>query len=127
MAASMKTTDTDSTLEVVRGYHGGWTSGRFDEAVRSLACDLAVEVPVNEYPTKESFARALMSFGALVKRVTLLGEFAEDRKSTRLNSSHSQISYAVFCLKKKTAHHNYQELDAGALANSRGLDFGASA
>src|SRR2546430_9761487 len=31
-----------------------------------------------------------------------------DRKSTRLNSSHSQISYAVFCLKKKntlTAHH----------------------
>src|SRR2546430_9323629 len=27
-----------------------------------------------------------------------------DRKSTRLNSSHSQISYAVFCLKKKTIH-----------------------
>src|SRR5688572_32664620 len=26
----------------------------------------------------------------------------KDRKSTRLNSSHSQISYAVFCLKKKT-------------------------
>src|SRR5688572_31539673 len=26
----------------------------------------------------------------------------QDRKSTRLNSSHSQISYAVFCLKKKT-------------------------
>src|SRR2546430_9893591 len=26
---------------------------------------------------------------------------SEDRKSTRLNSSHSQISYAVFCLKKK--------------------------
>src|SRR2546430_12068943 len=32
-----------------------------------------------------------------------------DRKSTRLNSSHSQISYAVFCLKKKKqerAHHH---------------------
>src|SRR5688572_31704286 len=28
----------------------------------------------------------------------------EDRKSTRLNSSHSQISYAVFCLKKKKQH-----------------------
>src|SRR5205085_10983367 len=27
--------------------------------------------------------------------------FCRDRKSTRLNSSHSQISYAVFCLKKK--------------------------
>src|SRR5688572_31720381 len=33
----------------------------------------------------------------------------QDRKSTRLNSSHSQISYAVFCLKKKTKtskHHS---------------------
>src|SRR2546430_9643032 len=29
---------------------------------------------------------------------------ALDRKSTRLNSSHSQISYAVFCLKKKKKH-----------------------
>src|SRR2546430_12149154 len=28
-----------------------------------------------------------------------------DRKSTRLNSSHSQISYAVFCLKKKNTAH----------------------
>src|SRR5205085_9413234 len=31
-----------------------------------------------------------------------LAHAAGDRKSTRLNSSHSQISYAVFCLKKKT-------------------------
>src|SRR2546430_12223161 len=30
-----------------------------------------------------------------------LRAFEKDRKSTRLNSSHSQISYAVFCLKKK--------------------------
>src|SRR2546430_10601394 len=30
-----------------------------------------------------------------------LGNDTQDRKSTRLNSSHSQISYAVFCLKKK--------------------------
>src|SRR2546427_2890110 len=29
------------------------------------------------------------------------GDYSSDRKSTRLNSSHSQISYAVFCLKKK--------------------------
>src|SRR2546430_6007590 len=31
--------------------------------------------------------------------------FDRDRKSTRLNSSHSQISYAVFCLKKKKRKH----------------------
>src|SRR5256885_10684684 len=35
---------------------------------------------------------------------------AKDRKSTRLNSSHLVISYAVFCLKKKTTQqpHSYQ-------------------
>src|SRR2546430_8748273 len=43
-----------------------------------------------------------------------------DRKSTRLNSSHSQISYAVFCLKKKKKEHyeaevlQYRENDASA-------------
>src|SRR2546430_12084137 len=33
----------------------------------------------------------------------------EDRKSTRLNSSHSQISYAVFCLKKKKQEPQHTE------------------
>src|SRR5256886_9105383 len=32
--------------------------------------------------------------------------YVGDRKSTRLNSSHSQISYAVFCLKKKKLYHH---------------------
>src|SRR2546427_9259586 len=34
-----------------------------------------------------------------------------DRKSTRLNSSHSQISYAVFCLKKKKKKKNISQSD----------------
>src|SRR2546430_16851953 len=34
-------------------------------------------------------------------------DLAPDRKSTRLNSSHSQISYAVFCLKKKKTTTSY--------------------
>src|SRR5436853_5709129 len=38
---------------------------------------------------------------AILESVHLLGN--EDRKSTRLNSSHLGISYAVFCLKKKTS------------------------
>src|SRR5688572_31710843 len=38
----------------------------------------------------------------------------EDRKSTRLNSSHSQISYAVFCLKKKKK----KSVDKPALQNN---------
>src|SRR3712207_8632715 len=32
---------------------------------------------------------------------------AQDRKSTRLNSSHANISYAVFCLKKKKIHNEF--------------------
>src|SRR2546430_10122324 len=35
-------------------------------------------------------------------------EREQDRKSTRLNSSHSQISYAVFCLKKKKNKQKYK-------------------
>src|SRR3712207_8380996 len=35
---------------------------------------------------------------------------AEDRKSTRLNSSHANISYAVFCLKKKKQYENPQPI-----------------
>src|SRR5690349_22874447 len=38
--------------------------------------------------------------------VRLLLVVVEDRKSTRLNSSHVEISYAVFCLKKKKNHTN---------------------
>src|SRR3712207_8009543 len=43
-------------------------------------------------------------FGPPVNRVARLlsaGHGGQDRKSTRLNSSHANISYAVFCLKKK--------------------------
>src|SRR5688572_31471292 len=36
-----------------------------------------------------------------------------DRKSTRLNSSHSQISYAVFCLKKKKTIQTVQKYETG--------------
>src|SRR5438094_7723113 len=39
------------------------------------------------------------------------GPAARDRKSTRLNSSHRTISYAVFCLKKKKQHAGEKELD----------------
>src|SRR2546427_4465149 len=41
-------------------------------------------------------------------RQGLAGMAYADRKSTRLNSSHSQISYAVFCLKKKTQQNTKQ-------------------
>src|SRR5699024_11361987 len=39
------------------------------------------------------------------RRQRLLSALTRDRKSTRLNSSHVSISYAVFCLKKKKKYH----------------------
>src|SRR2546430_3331676 len=46
-------------------------------------------------------AAACAPRGADVGALEIQPRAAADRKSTRLNSSHSQISYAVFCLKKK--------------------------
>src|SRR2546429_3582034 len=52
-------------------------------------------------------AMAAYRFREVTQHVTLLplaGLGDRDRKSTRLNSSHGYISYAVFCLKKKKNH-----------------------
>src|SRR2546430_7083933 len=79
----------------------------------------ALDVPIYLHPTLphpqavkayfegyEELARAGWGFAVDTSchflRIVFAGVF-EDRKSTRLNSSHSQISYAVFCLKKKKA------------------------
>src|SRR5688572_32334159 len=51
---------------------------------------------------EEELGKALESVsGSDVRELVELSGPDTDRKSTRLNSSHSQISYAVFCLKKK--------------------------
>src|SRR5947209_12307408 len=63
---------------------------------RSCAVDLSPDMAV----------LAARRFRTEVEDRTLLVASAEDRKSTRLNSSHANISYAVFCLKKKKKHNN---------------------
>src|SRR5699024_12181289 len=57
------------------------------------------------YPTDEELIADIAKAYQKVIR-----DFYEDRKSTRLNSSHVSISYAVFCLKKKT-------MDAGSTSS----------
>src|SRR5690349_22002836 len=58
---------------------------------------------------------ALNAIGLLpiVGREVLQPGQQEDRKSTRLNSSHVEISYAVFCLKKKTSVQIRRDLNIG--------------
>src|SRR5207245_6777141 len=63
------------------------------------------------YAVSSFITAAFLVFGLILARTTLrlwaersrgqLGARFKDRKSTRLNSSHGSISYAVFCLKKK--------------------------
>src|SRR5438034_7587703 len=70
------------------------------------------------FPTRRSsdllFARArhrkgVPSLTLHVRSIQVLGGAIRDRKSTRLNSSHTVISYAVFCLKKKIIGHRHCE------------------
>src|SRR5256886_14286105 len=68
---------------IFRYYHKANTPGK-----RRAVLSTALIVLVTSYATA---ATAILVFAPTIS----------DRKSTRLNSSHSQISYAVFCLKKK--------------------------
>src|SRR5690348_17915437 len=69
---------------------------------------------IDDRPRAEVVVIAVGGIQIIVKRVgdeVIRGRAARDRKSTRLNSSHPSISYAVFCLKKKkkrTFPHAYQ-------------------
>src|SRR5436309_6665392 len=70
----------------------------------SVALGFAVGMPMGDIVKSfEAGVGGTLGHIALVIGLgTMLGKMmAEDRKSTRLNSSHVKISYAVFCLKKK--------------------------
>src|SRR3712207_8623314 len=61
------------------------------------------ELPESQRAVVDAMLRALQHDQPRLRPLQLLGRDPEskDRKSTRLNSSHANISYAVFCLKKK--------------------------
>jgi SnoaL-like domain/Activator of Hsp90 ATPase homolog 1-like protein len=79
----MKMTSTQA-LSIARAYHDAWTRGDFERATALLADELAVEVPINEYPTKESFAAAVAGFGSMARRVELLSELGEGHQAMLL-------------------------------------------
>src|SRR2546426_6073478 len=72
---------------------GGWLSDRFGGARVTLAAFLGMG------------AFTLLAVAGVQDHSFALF-FGADRKSTRLNSSHLVISYAVFCLKKKKQHYH---------------------
>lgn len=76
-------------LSVVRAYHEAWTAGDYEQAISLLDGRLEVEVPVNAYPTKESFARALTTFGSMVRRVEMLAAMGSGDEAMLLYDLHS--------------------------------------
>src|SRR5690349_23482322 len=61
---------------------------------------------------------ALFPIGAVnMARAINQNRAAEDRKSTRLNSSHVEISYAVFCLKKKKKQKHQQQINKNIITH----------
>lgn len=66
--------NSDDALTVARSYHEAWTGRDFDSAAKLLAADVAVEVPINDYPTAESFAAAVAAFGSMTRSVDVLSE-----------------------------------------------------
>src|SRR2546430_13616697 len=63
------------------------------------ATGTAPAIALEPTPRKPMWLLAVAAFAVII---------LADRKSTRLNSSHSQISYAVFCLKKKQTSRTYR-------------------
>jgi ketosteroid isomerase-like protein len=75
---------TQDTAMIVRAYHQAWTSRDFASATALLAGTLTVEVPVNDYPTTESFAAVLKSFGSMVTKVDVLAAMSEGNEAMLL-------------------------------------------
>jgi hypothetical protein len=71
-------------LSVARRYHQGWSSRNYEQSIDLLAPTLKVEVPINDYPTAESFAQAIRGFGEMVTGVELLSEMGHDNEAMLL-------------------------------------------
>src|SRR3712207_8400160 len=75
---------------------------RYDVAPRFAGLLERFWIPVWSVPPGREAPQHVLQYP--VTLLVVSGDYARDRKSTRLNSSHANISYAVFCLKKKKKH-----------------------
>src|SRR5690606_39381418 len=102
----------DLSKATARGqYAGGWQGGEkvtgfLDEdgmdpqSKTETYAAIKLEIDTRRWAGVPFYVRTGKRLGRRVTEIAVV--FKEDRKSTRLNSSHVKSSYAVFCLKKKT-------------------------
>src|SRR3712207_7189329 len=66
-----------------------------------VAAPVTLHIPMHDDDRRVALRSHSGDFRIALQPVNVIDECCADRKSTRLNSSHANISYAVFCLKKK--------------------------
>src|SRR2546429_782111 len=107
--------------------HGGLSRSTRQQPIQLTTGPMNIGDPVPSRDGKRLFVQGWRPRGELVRYDARSGQFApylsgisamgldlkSDRKSTRLNSSHGYISYAVFCLKKKKKERKTAEYRPG--------------
>src|SRR5258707_5771426 len=98
------------TVWWVKGFYKS-EDDALNEAIRKFEAKTGVKVELSQYAVQDMIPKTVAALDSGTPPdvayadsydVQVAGKWAsEDRKSTRLNSSHANISYAVFCLKKK--------------------------
>src|SRR2546427_6922366 len=119
VSITVKHTESGLTRTVVSGERGAYDVrllpvGAYEITTNMPGFKQVVRTGINLVVEQEAIVDLTLEVGAPAEQITVSEEVPlvntttastsgviTDRKSTRLNSSHSQISYAVFCLKKK--------------------------
>src|SRR5690606_24804491 len=106
-ALARRATEVDPTDAKAQFNLGLYLMRTGDEAAARTALDISWELDSSSPFTKNllDVLDVLDTFRVVPHGPFIFKFAAQDRKSTRLNSSHVKISYAVFCLKKKKQAH----------------------
>src|SRR5699024_11719238 len=101
--ALLQADDLEDAIEIANDTKYGLSAAIFTSNISSLLEFVdEIEAGLVRINAESAGVELQAPFGGVKGSSTGSREQGEDRKSTRLNSSHVSISYAVFCLKKKT-------------------------
>src|SRR3989442_10026667 len=94
---------SEQLIELTRFYDRAKTD--LDTVKKQIEQDTLELIKLQDDPGFETFSDGAFAWQDQLRPIVESLDGVTDRKSTRLNSSHVRISYAVFCLKKKKQHN----------------------